>query len=152
MSEGRSMGAITREDAELSLLLDEGFAGAISAEAARRLLAELQAARRAQAKLNRRCQQAESIIAKSKVVENRPRHGQGRSFGRALANYAAAEAARKLEEALGLLERALGELDNIAKANSREWGEMKDQFEPWAKNRARHTHEELSAKMREVRG
>jgi hypothetical protein len=94
---GHSLAALTREDAELSLLLDEAFAGAISAEAARRLLVQLQAARRSVAKLNRRCQQAEAIVAKSKAVENRPQGAQGRSFGRALANYAAAESKRMAE-------------------------------------------------------
>ncbi len=29
------------------------------------------------------------------------------------------------------------ELENIAKANPREWGEMSEQFQAWAQNRAR---------------
>ena len=45
--------------------------------------------------LHRRAQQAESIVAQSGVVGDRPQHAKGRSFGRALANYAAAQARRE---------------------------------------------------------
>jgi hypothetical protein len=30
------------------------------------------------------------------------------------------------------------ELENIANAKPSEWGDQKDQFRPWAQNRARH--------------
>jgi hypothetical protein len=73
-SESRSLAAMTRDDAELSLLLDEAFAGAVSADAARRLLGQLQSARRAVARLNRRCQQAEAKVA-AMVREDDSRRG-----------------------------------------------------------------------------
>lgn len=59
---------------------------------------ELAAARDANTRLHRRCQAAESIIAKARWVENRPQGPQGRSFGRALANYAADVAWRERGE------------------------------------------------------
>ena len=34
--------------------------------------------------------------------------------------------------------RLVAELENIANAKPSEWGEMKDQFQAWAQNRARH--------------
>ena len=54
--------------------------------------------------LHRRAQRAESIIEKSGILENRPKHGEGRSLGRALANYAAAKAERELAEARAEIE------------------------------------------------
>jgi len=64
-----------------------------------RAKSELQTARETNNRLNRRCSKAESIVAISKVLENRPQGAQGRSFGRALANYAASENRRLLVEA-----------------------------------------------------
>jgi hypothetical protein len=37
----------------------------------------------------------------------------------------------------GEISRLRSELRNIATAKPREWGEMSDQFQPWAQNRAR---------------
>jgi hypothetical protein len=42
--------------------------------------------------------------------------------------------ARRLERER---DEARQELENIAKANPREWGDMSDQFQAWAQNRAR---------------
>ncbi len=36
------------------------------------------------------------------------------------------------------IKRLRSELENIAKAKPSEWGEMSDQFQAWAQNRARH--------------
>jgi GNAT superfamily N-acetyltransferase len=66
-----------------------------------RLADELAEARETNARLQRRCQTAEAI-ASSKVVEAIAR---GRSFGRALANYAAATAIRERDEARAKAEK-----------------------------------------------
>lgn len=42
---------------------------------------------------------------------------------------------QRLERERALLQQ---ELENIANAKPREWGEMADQFQPWAQSRARH--------------
>ena len=64
-----------------------------------RALRERDEARETASRLNRRVQQAEGIIAKAGLVENRPQHAQGRSFGRVLANYAAEQYRRERDEA-----------------------------------------------------
>lgn len=39
---------------------------------------------------------------------------------------------------MAAMKEAFNELQNIANANPSTWGEMADQFLPWAQNRARH--------------
>lgn len=60
-------------------------------------------ARETAGRLNRRALQAEGIIAKSGIVEGRPQGNAGRSFGRALANYAAATMQRERDDLRALL-------------------------------------------------
>ena len=81
-------------------------------------LAENDSLREKNKALHRRAQRAESIIEQSGIVENRPKHGEGRSLGRALANYAAAKAERELAEAraeLALSEKLVNRLGKILK-------------------------------------
>lgn len=47
-----------------------------------------------------------------------------------------ADAWAEKEEAM---REAIKELQNIANAKPAEWGEMSDEFQPWAQNRAKHT-------------
>lgn len=49
--------------------------------------------------MHRRAQEAEGIVAKSGIVEARPQGAEGRSLGRALANYGAAISLRERDEA-----------------------------------------------------
>ena len=67
------------------------------------LLTEIRRLRAANADLHRRAQTAEGIIARSGIVEGRQQTGRG-GLGRALANYAAAQATRERDEALAKLE------------------------------------------------
>ena len=46
--------------------------------------------------------------------------------------------ARTLERENAAMREALKELQYIADAKPSTWGEMADQFQPWAQNRARH--------------
>lgn len=59
------------------------------------LIREVRRLRAANTDLHRRAQQAEGIVARSGIVDGRPQSGHG--LGRALANYAASQAERKLE-------------------------------------------------------
>lgn len=61
--------------------------------------------------MQRRAQRAEGIA--DRVAEDRPRHGPGRSFGRALANYAAHRATEELGEARAEIERLRAELEAL---------------------------------------
>lgn len=66
--------------------------------------------------LNLRAQQAEGIIARAGLVENRPQTGKGRSFGRMLANYAAAMYERRHVEFVAKIERIIRESSSPATA------------------------------------
>lgn len=83
--------------------------------AAREIEAELARARETVRKLNRRAQEAEGIIAKAGLVENRPQGAHGRSFGRALANYAATKYKEEADE----LRAKLQELTAVAAGGAR---------------------------------
>ena len=84
--------------------LSEALRAVEDARIAARLAAETIAAQQAEmrrlegklAEMHRRAQEAESIIARSGIVEGRPQGEAGRSVGRALANYAAEDYKRKL--------------------------------------------------------
>lgn len=60
---------------------------------------EIESLRATVRRLNRRAQEAEGIIAKAGLVEGRQRSAHGRSLGRALANYAAAQYLERAETA-----------------------------------------------------
>lgn len=84
---------------------------------------DLQAARETITAINRRCQQAESLIAKTGIVDGRPQVEVGRSVGRALANYAAATYKRERDSARAELSGASEEIEALRHAvreNSRE--------------------------------
>lgn len=49
-----------------------------------------------------------------------------------------ADPAKGIEAMREALQEAHTTLESIAKAKPSEWGEMSDQFKPWAQNRARH--------------
>jgi hypothetical protein len=68
------------------------------------LRADLAQARETNQRLQRRCHAAEGLVAKFNLVEGRPQREQGRSFGRALANYAASLYMRERDEARAVLE------------------------------------------------
>lgn len=90
---------------------------------AARIGVERDQARQTAADLNRRAQQAEGLVAKFKLVENRPQMGPGRSFGRALANYAASLYMRERDEARALVDGAkpIVELWNAQSPAQIEW-------------------------------
>jgi hypothetical protein len=67
------------------------------------LRTDLAQARETNQRLQRRCHEAEGLVAKFRLVEGRPQTEQGRSFGRALANYAAAQYMRERDEARAVL-------------------------------------------------
>ena len=89
IAETRACAAAAREGRQLRAL-DVWLDGVADA------LVEL---RRLTTRLHRRAQRAESIVARARLVEDRPQGPQGRTFGRALANYAAAIFERERDEA-----------------------------------------------------
>jgi hypothetical protein len=90
------------------------------------LRADLAQARETNQRLQRRCHAAEALVAKFKLVEGRPQAEQGRSFGRALANYAASLYMRERDEARACLREAL----KCIQAGEAPWGE---DFDRWKK-------------------
>ena len=74
---------------------------------------ELNEARAVNNEMHRRAQAAESIIARSGIVEGRPQDGhKGRSLGRVLANYAAAQYKRERDEARKEVDRLREEIES----------------------------------------
>lgn len=82
------LGAAPRDQ---SVSMETGAAGSENTD-------ELDKLRKKNKELNRRCQKAESVIAKSGIVEGREQGPKGRSLGRALANYAASHATLQVKE------------------------------------------------------
>lgn len=77
---------------------------------------ELEEARATSKVLNRRAQEAEGIIAKAGLVENRPQGKHGRSLGRALANFAASKFKEERDSLHAALTTANAEADRLREA------------------------------------
>ena len=96
----------------------------VTASFARTLERELAQARETNQRLQRRCHEAEGLVAKFKLVEGRPQTEHGRSFGRALANYAASLYMRERDEARACLREMCDEAPidiQWAPANQDKW-------------------------------
>lgn len=133
--------AVERENAKLRAELEEerdANAWTINPSMAQAKIDELNAAlagaHDTNQRLNRRCQLAESVIAKASLVEGRPQGPKGRSFGRVMANYAADKAERERDDLRAAMSEAWSLVNAMAGQEywdrAEEWLKANEQFRP----------------------
>jgi len=141
---GESLNEAITLHREAVLLRDSETAARLAAETIAAQQAEIRRLESKVAEMHRRAQEAESIIAKSGIVEGRPQGEKGRSVGRALANYAAEDYKRKLATLLVAAGAAVDYFTDKADADLR--------GDTFRGNRESDLANELSEAIRKAKG